>query len=275
MQEITATTFSPQRNDPCFCGSGQRFRQCCGNLAEDRKPPHGLHIIEGAMSDEKCREIAAACESAQKEWLTAGRVDSKTGKVEAALDESRVTQQVHLGRFQLELRRMVFDLWHDFVPDATGESIEWFEDPGLLHYTAGGKFDAHADNQSFDASRQVWIRGIDRDFSMLVYCNNGFEGGTLFFPNFNFRYRPKQGDLIAFPSDQRYMHAAEPVTSGTRLCIVSWAAAVGGPRAFDEPPPSAIPMAACIDGDALSDPSIGKYNAPESLWQRFLRKLKD
>jgi hypothetical protein len=31
--------------------------------------------------------------------------------------------------------------------------------------------------------------------------------------------------MIAFPSDHRYIHAAEPLISGTRFAVVSWAKA--------------------------------------------------
>ena len=72
---------------------------------------------------------------------------------------------------------------------------------------------------------------IDRDLSVLIYLNDDFEGGEVNFSNFGFDIKPSSGLLIAFPSDHRYLHAAQLVTSGVRYAIVSWAAIIGGPRA--------------------------------------------
>ena len=54
--------------------------------------------------------------------------------------------------------------------------------------------------------------------------------------NFNYTYRPRKGDLLFFPSDHRYLHQAETVTSGARYAIVSWAALENIPRVLNEPP---------------------------------------
>jgi hypothetical protein len=33
--------FPPGCNESCFCGSGQRFKRCCGSRSPDRVPPRG------------------------------------------------------------------------------------------------------------------------------------------------------------------------------------------------------------------------------------------
>ena len=83
---------------------------------------------------------------------------------------------------------------------------------------------------------------IDRDYSILLYLNEGYIGGEIDFPNFGLKFQPKKGLLLAFPSDARYVHAARPVTAGTRYALVSWAAAKGTIRTSLEPRPHSIRM---------------------------------
>jgi predicted 2-oxoglutarate/Fe(II)-dependent dioxygenase YbiX len=80
----------------------------------------------------------------------------------------------------------------------------------------------------------------DRDISLLIYLNEDYTGGGLSFMNFNYHLRPKTGDMLAFPSDNRYEHQAEEVQSGIRYVIVSWAAFNGSKRVLDSPPPGSI-----------------------------------
>ena len=46
--------------------------------------------------------------------------------------------------------------------------------------------------------------------------------------------------LVAFPSDHRYLHAAETIESGNRYALVSWAAIRGSQRVNPEPPTTAL-----------------------------------
>jgi hypothetical protein len=82
----------------------------------------------------------------------------------------------------------------------------------ILRYSGGGEYKRHMDD-GVKTPRRV---------SGLLYLNGNFEGGELDFPYLNFTYKPYGGDLILFPSGVPYMHAAKPVTSGTKYSIVSW-----------------------------------------------------
>ena len=52
--------------------------------------------------------------------------------------------------------------------------------------------------------------------SIVLYLNDNYEGGELYFPNQNIKIKPEAGSLIAFPSIQPYSHEALPVISGTK-----------------------------------------------------------
>ena len=70
----------------------------------------------------------------------------------------------------------------------------------------------------------------DRDLSLLLYLNEDYSGGGLTFTNFHCHFRPRTGDLLVFPSDNRYEQQAEVVQAGVRYAIASWAAVSGRRR---------------------------------------------
>ena len=59
--------------------------------------------------------------------------------------------------------------------------------------------------------------------STIIYLNDDYEGGEIYFPNLNFTYKPKKGDAIIFPCNtENYDHGVKEVTSGNRYTIAMW-----------------------------------------------------
>ena len=52
--------------------------------------------------------------------------------------------------------------------------------------------------------------------SIVLYLNNNYEGGELYFKNQNIKIKPEAGSLIAFPSVDPYFHESMPVLSGIK-----------------------------------------------------------
>lgn len=287
-----------QRNRPCPCGSGRRYKHCCGSLRNgagaaaadtataavpQATPPEDSVLFEdmgryraphrGAAMAQRCADLPAGeapglaaepggappgllvkpgyldrqrCD-AWREQLAARParplmikdVDPATGKAVKRLDPQRVTQAVDPGPLRADIQRTLVTAYRDTIAPHYGRQLDWMEQPGVLKYGPGGKYDAHADDAWWDVDHRRWVRSIDRDLSLLLYLNEDFEGGGLWFPNFDVRLQPAAGMLIAFPSDHRFLHAAEPVESGERFALVCWATVQGSPR-VGAPPGGAI-----------------------------------
>lgn len=76
------------------------------------------------------------------------------------------------------------------------------------HWMPGTKGDLHLDAQD----PEPFI-----EWSTVIYLNDGFEGGTIYFPNQNFSYQPKIYSAVFFPSaGTEYIHGITTVTSGER-----------------------------------------------------------
>lgn len=61
------------------------------------------------------------------------------------------------------------------------------------------------------------------DFSLksgvVLYLNDDFEGGEIFYPEFNFSYKPKANSLIIHPAGQLYRHGVNEVIGNTRYSL--------------------------------------------------------
>lgn len=72
----------------------------------------------------------------------------------------------------------------------------------------GQKGDLHIDAQG----PEPWI-----EWSTIIYLNDEFEGGKIYFPNQNYIYSPKKYSAVFFPSaGSEYVHGITTITSGKR-----------------------------------------------------------
>jgi len=253
------------RNRPCPCGSGSRFKHCCGSLeSQPRKTgtgpdnrydasgtfrqefrgvnmiplcsdqplakadslewaPPGLLVIENFLSVEKCRSWRADFAQQPTEPALVNKFDPLRNATEGVIDKQRVTDVLPMEQVKLYVYREVTLAYRDAIVPFFKAQLDTFTTPSILKYGPGGKYNAHADSEGWVRSEGRWRKTDDRDYSLLLYINDDYEGGSLYFPNFDIRIKPTAGMLVAFPSDHRYMHAAEPLISGERFVIVSWA----------------------------------------------------
>jgi Rps23 Pro-64 3,4-dihydroxylase Tpa1-like proline 4-hydroxylase len=89
--------------------------------------------------------------------------------------------------------------------------MEYMEAINFVKYGPGQHFQTHADH-GFSYICTV---------SSVMYLNDEYEGGELYFPNFDLIIKPEYGDIVLFPSTFIYSHAALPVKSGTKYAAVT------------------------------------------------------
>jgi len=185
---IPDDSFPPGRNEPCICGSGERFKHCCGVRAAERLPPHGLGIMEGFLSPEECQEFVALANSMQGERFKLRDLD---WNLTSELDPTRVCELMQLGDSQKLLDELVARAFAEQVLPHTGQVIDWYEEPG-------GFYQYHVDAYDPVPNGKAWRKAIDRDISMLIYLNDNFGGGELEFK------RGVQTLLIFFTAEGRH-----------------------------------------------------------------------
>jgi len=57
------------------------------------------------------------------------------------------------------------------------------------------------------------------DIAGLFYINDDYEGGELYFPNQDIRFKPKRGAAYFFPGDMNYIHGVSEIISGIRYTV--------------------------------------------------------
>ena len=92
----------------------------------------------------------------------------------------------------------------------------------------GADHQAHFDN-NFLAFEQMGVKpelhpdSPEIIFSSILYLNDGWEGGELYFPRLNKIISPKKGDFIFFPSDSIIAeHGVKEVRTAERITFASW-----------------------------------------------------
>lgn len=236
--------FAPADADPCFCGNALKFSECCGSRAGDRKLPAGVLVVHNFVDPGQCARWMSRLENQPRRRARVfDHVRSKPGAPVYIEDPVRVCDDVTPGVLRKAINDKVAEGFR-LALESTHRKLEWFETPRILRYQPGGNYLHHADSCHLDVATNTWYRVEDRDLSLLMYLNDDFTGGGLTFVNFHCHFRPRAGDLLVFPSDNRYEHQAEVVQSGIRYAIASWAAYSDTRRVRPRPPGGAIPFPA-------------------------------
>lgn len=81
----------------------------------------------------------------------------------------------------------------------------------LLKYSQGHLMPEHADHGT-----------TSRALSLIVYLNDNYSGGELFFRHFGITAKPSAGSVLCFPSNFIYLHEVKEITFGNRYSYPVW-----------------------------------------------------
>jgi hypothetical protein len=86
----------------------------------------------------------------------------------------------------------------------------------LVRWREGMSMPPHADRANPDGSPHAMPH---RDFASIVYLNDDYTGGELYFPRLDLLVKPGQGMLLAFTGGWHHEHAVLKVLEGDRLTM--------------------------------------------------------
>lgn len=61
-----------------------------------------------------------------------------------------------------------------------------------------------------------------RDLSSVLYYNNDYKGGEIYFPKQDLLIKPEPGMFICFPAKDEFPHQVKEITSGYRWCSTNF-----------------------------------------------------
>jgi hypothetical protein len=86
----------------------------------------------------------------------------------------------------------------------------------ILNYDVNGEYKTHVDTGTGISDLS------SRKVTMIIYLNDDYKGGELYFPLLRYKIKPKKGDIVVFPSSFLYPHCALPVKKGRKLAVNIW-----------------------------------------------------
>ena len=165
--------------------------------------PSNIVIKENFVSKEHLLEIANYCASIE-EWES----QSDLG-----------TDSIHTPELIEKNSPRIFLIMQQYVDNVQNEVEYKFgrklekTNPGIRKWFPGEYQDIHADGET--AAGWPGYNYIV-DYGSIIYLNDEYEGGEIFFPKYNIHIQPKPGTLVFFPSTNMYAHGVTEITDGIR-----------------------------------------------------------
>lgn len=188
-------------------------------------PALGINIYRGAFDTKECKTYIDTLESTlngqtQYSWSGAHVTTSEQVDLEARNAKDFKFNSTGLGP-RTEENASLYDIHEQifrkvkFCVDDYGRywgvGINSYEAFNFVKYEgAGTHFKIHADHGP------TYVTTV----SIVVYLNDDYQGGEIWFPRFNLSHKPRAGDIVVFPSTYIYEHASQDMISGTKYSVV-------------------------------------------------------
>lgn len=137
-------------------------------------------------------------------------------------DSHRNCDDFKLAEPQIDsVQERIAEIWHETASEIRkcvnhysadyGIQMGYMEAINFVKYDPGEHFSYHSDH-GFHYKCTV---------STVAFLNDDFEGGLLDFDKLGVSIRPKEGEVVVFPSTFIYSHASLPITTGVKYVAVT------------------------------------------------------
>lgn len=158
------------------------------------------------------------------EWMDAGEnqyAEDGTCTYDASYWQNRQCSYDILSKINLDIYNLI---------DKYIIKMQWFLEeefkvqlsvrpPVIIRWFPGLEQQPHADKQLNDGSPNPFPT---YDINSLLYYNDDFEGGELYYPQHDLVVKPEPGLAVAHPGDINYLHGVKMVTKGERYTTPSF-----------------------------------------------------
>jgi len=93
----------------------------------------------------------------------------------------------------------------------------FIEPPQFVRWKEGNELPPHADNIEQDGITPN--KSPHRTYGGVLYLNDNFEGGQLYYSNLNIQVQPRPGMLVIHPGNLKFNHGVKKVEKGIRYTI--------------------------------------------------------
>lgn len=180
-----------------------------------------LHVIHNFFSAEECD---ALIQEGMK-YLEPSRVGgaNDTTKVDRAVRSSSTAMLSEVSD------AAITKLAIERIEQAYGHPHLFSNPLQLNRYLVGEEFKAHHDYHDPLSQAERIRREGQRTWTFLMYLNDGFEGGTTYFPEIGIHLIPRKGTLAFWNNlnadgtpNPLTLHESQPIVSGTKYMMTKW-----------------------------------------------------
>jgi hypothetical protein len=133
-------------------------------------------------------------------------------------------RSINLESMDIDIRELLLDIYTQVKEQL---NCHWCQDKQfygdifqIVRWQSGDKLEPpHADAEHLDGSIHPFSY---REYAAIIYLNQEYTGGQLYFPNFNLIPELSIGTLAVFPGTLQYLHGVTPIQSGTRYTIAGF-----------------------------------------------------
>lgn len=86
-------------------------------------------------------------------------------------------------------------------------------------YPTGSYAEPHSDSSELDGTPNAWQMN---KYACILYLNDDYEGGEIYFPQHDVEIAPTAGSLLIFEGSHEYLHGVKKITSGDRFTILAF-----------------------------------------------------
>ncbi|HEY2345123.1 MAG TPA: 2OG-Fe(II) oxygenase [Xanthomonadaceae bacterium] len=184
-----------------------------------------VRTVDDFLTPQECAELIAV---SSRHWEPS-RVGARHSY--GRVSSYRTSRSAELGETEhRELNERIAHRAGEIVPGILAEHVEKLQ---CVSYAEHQEFKPHYDiDNTGDNRHRLW--------TVLVYLNDGFEGGETCFPLVDLKVRPKAGMALVFANrlasgamNAFALHAGLPVTSGAKYACNIW---ISGPAVANAGP---------------------------------------
>ncbi len=188
-----------------------------GTILYRNRSRYVVKEIPGFLSDEECAHLITRAAPFLKKSAVVGR-DTRRTQIE------RDSGTVFLGQGGDPIVQRI----KKRIAELSGTRVAQQERIQITHYDEQQRYDLHYDALS-SGGEDPGAAG-DRVYTVIMYLNDEYRGGTTWFPRVRQRFKPEKGKALLFSNltpdgkarDLLAIHAGAPVTQGEKWISNQW-----------------------------------------------------